>query len=275
MSLFLQGCNTIFEDNSIVTEESGFAIRCILSLSPHPNSNFIQGMAVHNNYAFIFYTYGYCKIIDLTNKKELYQTQLESQSKNNHANNAAFSKIYYEDGDILPLIYISPIYPKNTCYVERFDIEHNSFQLIQTIIFQDNPNTDTRCSFTVDEESNYIYRLSYEGNNKLDVICYMLPDCNQSIKTLTDKDILYNYSFSFDSMPAWQGCCIHKGVLFALWGGTDSKRFLAEIDLKTFECKLNEFTSLFPSEPESIAVWGDMLIISSNFPCGIWNFKYL
>lgn len=274
ISFFLLGCSSILEENENVIESEGpgFDIRSLLSLSPHPNSNFIQGMAVHNNYAFVFYTYGYCKIIDLKNKTNVCQTQLASQANNNHANCAMFSKIYFDEKDKYPLLYISP-YGKQRCFVERFHEDSNSFELVQTIYVETTEYKNDYGEFLIDEDRGILYDITFNGkySDYFVIKSFNIPSYKHTNAYLYDEDLISIKRINLNIRKALQGGTIYQGDIYLMFGDNISQRELNIIRTKDFSIEQYDIADRLYAEPEDIDIYENSIILSTNYPLGLWN----
>lgn len=120
----------------------------LLSHTPgvYSHTKYNQSMAAYNGKLFCFndtsLNDGFCVVIDIATKNVLYfVTTIPSVLENSHVNNACFTDVFYNDGDVYPLILISRgDYPNGTdkgkeMYIFRI-VESGgafSFTLIKTI----------------------------------------------------------------------------------------------------------------------------------------------
>lgn len=256
-----------------ITDRITFDVKKIMDLKSHSKSSYNQSMSVFENKAFVFYTGGYCKIIDLKDKKELREVTLASYAQNNHVNNAMFSKFFYQEGDKYPLLYISP-YAKQTCYVERYHENENTFELIQTIDVSTSLYYNEYGEFVLDEDNGLLYDITFpstNANNSHIKIFHIPPFSNNHI-TLTDNDLLGIKSIELIYNNILQGALYNDGYIYLLFGNQNTRKQLYIVNTQDFTYYTIDYTDFFGrGEPEDISFYKDTVITCSNYPSAMWN----
>ena len=235
-----------------------------------PDSLRGQGMAIFNNYMFRLHLTGICCIYDLSdidNIKYVNSYKLGSYSHVNHANVAQFSnEVIPETG--FPLLYLSPVYPKYPCVVEKVSLDSSS--LVQKIIPTKNGYSMLRDWIIGDD--NYLWGIGSDGNSRtkdytLNYYKLKLPEISEGNITIKTEDAIdyFEDNEDWEDIPStYQGGMVHKGKLYHLFGTKHIKRELRVYDTKTHKriaiIDLNEITK---EEPEDLDVWQDNKIIIS------------
>ena len=252
-----------------------FNINKLLTLGSHTYSQNTQSMTVWNEIGFIFYTTGYCKIIDLNTKKELKEAKLASQAKDNHVNNAAFSTYYYKSTDKYPILYISPYYKdKQVCYIERFVENENRFELIQTITIETSSYNNQFGDFVVDTDKSLLYVLSFSGSGDIwQIKIFHLPRIEEEQITLTDYDLLALKCVNLDFPNTLQGATYYNGSIYMVFGLHNTRKQLYKVNTNDFSYSSFDFIDFFNNiEPEGLAVYNDVCYMCTNFPKALWTF---
>lgn len=277
--VLISSCNNEIIESAISLNESyfiqndRFRYQQLMELTRHKNNRFTQGLAISGNCAFVFFTGGYCKLVDLVELKELKETQLESTSNSNHVNCAMFSNSYYINEDKYPLIYVSP---GRQCYVERYNEENNTFQLIQTIYVRTSLYSDSfDGEFVVDNQNQYLYNIVKSDKDIRTAVLYIrifkLPNVTVPQVTLCDKDLIDIKEIKLHHSNILQDGMIYNDYIFLIFGNQNSRKDLYVINTNDFSYECIEMPKTFSSEPEGIAIYGNHIYMSTNFPRGIWD----
>ena len=179
-----------------------------------------QSMSVFKERAFCFNDGDECRVIDLSEKKQIVSLSLPEKS---HHNNAQFLSTYYDTGDKYPLLLLSRgDYPpnQNDFYIIRVQEENDciSFSTVKTVhncILEARNNG----SWVIDEEHGklYLYCMSLSDwrvkeNNRFCVFSFHLPDLHTSeAVTLDYGDVLEKWEYTY---LIHQGGTYYNGYLF-------------------------------------------------------------
>ena len=260
--------------DSITNQDSiVFDVSKIMNVGAHPNSYYTQSMSVYGDTAFVFYTNGYCRIFDLKNRKLLKETVLASQSTNNHVNSSMFSNVFYDEEDKFPLLYVSP-YGYQTCYVERYHKDENTFELIQTIKVNTSKYNKEYGEFVVDEDKGLLYCITFPSTkaDNSHIKIFNLPDINNKQVTLTDNDLLTIKVVKLDFANILQGAYYHNGYIYMIFGWPETRQQFYRVDTDSFNYCGYDFSGLFNGiEPEGISLYKDSFVICTNYPAAIWK----
>lgn len=236
----------------------------------------MQGGDTYNGYFFQFQDKNaHVFVYDLV-KKELIQTIDLPKDSRYHCNNASFSRVFYEEGDEYPLLYVGNGNSSSFNQVQVYRIRRTDglfdFEKVQEFVLpQATPDNYLYATDAIiDNYGKYMYVASKGITNAVKVarICkYKLPDphVNQMF-ALSEKCIVD--SFSMPHLDHRQGGTIVGNKLFFVagvphWGTTPElvvvdlkkRKLLQRIDLRNYKYNI---------EPEAIFLYKDTLFISSN-----------
>ena len=186
-----------------------------------------QGFATSGNVGFCFYDSGYCKTIDLDEKKIITSFMLPEGVANpkNHCGVACFSDSYFDKNDKYPLLYLSS-YKEYKCYVLR--MTETSAELVQVIQMKDDngkiipiyafmPDGDKlvmKSSKTTKTEVGYPYVWQ----------TIKRPDIEQHDYSLSPKDVISKFKV-ISSDPYNGGFCKNNKIYqLAGYNGYGSKK---------------------------------------------------
>lgn len=238
----------------------------------------VQGADCYGDYLFQFQDKNAAVYIyNLKEKKYLGKVSLKPNN-NNHCNNTSFSRIFYQEGDEFPLIYVSGSGSGtyNQVQVYRITRSGSSFSLeqVQEIILPkaSSANNLYWTGAILDNDNNYMY--IYGNMNGAQIVRFNIPEAHQASVSLNDKDILEQ--FTLDKFTHQQGANIKDGLLYVFdgvpaWGDTN---YLRIIDLKNKKelAKINIMEKGFKVEPEGTFFYKKELYCASN-NSGIYKFK--
>lgn len=242
-----------------------------------------QGMAIHNDIAYLFSDGGRCRIFDLKRSKICGEFSLCSSSPTNHVNNACFGK---EIGlNNIPLIYITECKNKFRCFVE--EILPDTARLIQTISATMGGKLERVLVWVVDKERGLIYTitrtdktLKSEGYSLNTLTEYKLPYISDGENiVLTEKEILGRYVLHFSSIL--QGAKIKNGTLFIVTGlqqsqagRLDAQRAIQVVDLKKKILKKTiDLSYITTNEPEDLDFYKGEAMLYCGQEGGIYEIK--
>lgn len=259
------------------SDSSYFSVSGIMKLNNKPYDNSQQGMAVWDSLAFVFNEGGYCRIIDLHNKRHVASTRLASFDGSNHANTVSFGSFLVPDEGV-PLFYVSRWEPPVTCYVEHYDMQTNRFELMQTINTVHTKYQGWYSNFVIDQDRKRLYTVMMEhvADSILNIRSYNIPDLGENMVTLGKEDVLSEVELNLGVAHIWQGAFIYGRQLLILYGGwNDGERGMLVVDLDEYKTKNHDF-SWFPYEPEAVAFYNHSLIMNTN-GYGVyylWHFEW-
>lgn len=128
-----------------------------------------QSFAAFAGYGFVWYDTGLLKVINMSDYSlKSVVTPVATNYANNHAGNANFGTIYYDEADVFPLLYLSS-YLEYKCYVLRivpivnedgsYSFNSDSIILVQTIyLYQDGVMTTYGHFYPTDDGFMYIHK---------------------------------------------------------------------------------------------------------------------
>ncbi len=216
----------------------------------------IQGFAIHGDLGFMLFHTGVCAVYDLVKRdsEPLDVFKLGSYNRGepdnrytNHANDAMFSSLYFEDGDEFPLLYVTTGNSGDSdsdgyigrCAVERIIRENGKFraECVQEISFLS--SGDYRKGFEapawgwpatlVDSERGELWLFSARirtkiafadraSENNYILTRFELPDQHSGKVVLRPCDIREQFTCEFDVFFT-QGGTIHERELYYTFGG--------------------------------------------------------
>lgn len=225
---------SIFADNTSDVELSndtkGYNAKIFAQIKGISNYNGIgaQGFATFGNVGFCFYDSGYCKTIDLNNKKIISSFVLPEGVANpkNHCGVACFSDTFFNQEDKYPLLYLSS-YKEYTCYVLR--MTEISAELVQVIQMKDDNESVVPIYAFMPDGNKLILKSNYPSreNGVYKYIWKIInrPEISTEINhALYQKDVINTFSvFSSDLYNA--GFCKNNRIYqLAGYGGFGSKK---------------------------------------------------
>ena len=259
-------------DPELVEKGDGVGIKISKYMDQASGGVLVQGADCYGDYLFQFqHANAAVFIYDLKNKEFVSKVELKTKSQN-HCNNASFSRIFYEEGDEFPLLYVSGSQSGTYNQVQVYRIARSSqvFSLehVQEIFFpQSSPDNDLYWTdVMIDQDSNYMYVSSAASDGRGKVTVFELPEVSTDKIVLSDDDIIE--SFTVGNFTHHQGANIKDNVLFVFdgvpaWGDTN---FLRIIDLEKKEdiAKINIMKNGFTAEAEGAFFYNGELYCATN-----------
>jgi hypothetical protein len=161
-----------------------------------------QGMAIFNNYLIDLFHSGKARLYNITNSFAI--TPLTSlfslgsyDANNNHSNCASFGVDYYDEDDVLPVLYVTQYIAGSwKCFVERVDVVGSS-TLVQTISLPSGV-FGYNCDWVIDRQNKKLIVFgntidSSTSSNKHRVLVFNIPDLASSSVTLSVSDAVEDY----------------------------------------------------------------------------------
>lgn len=236
----------------------------------------MQGGDTYNGFFFQFQDKNANVFIYDLERKELIQSVPLPQDSRYHCNNASFSRVFYEEGDEYPLLYVGNGNSSSFNQVIVYRISRTNdlfyFEKVQEFVLpQATPDNYLYATDAIiDNYGKYMYVASKGITNAIKVarICkYKLPDPHFSQKfELSEKCIVD--SFSMPHLDHRQGGTIVGNKLYFVagvphWGTTpelvvidlEKRKSLQRIDLRKFGYNI---------EPEDIFLYKNTFFIASN-----------
>lgn len=203
-----------------------------------------QGMDIYKDYLINCRNQGYIYIYSFDGKEvtPLGDFSLASRDVDNHANVASFGRIFYDDNDPLPLLYVSQAAKKtwngykDVLLVERIAPDFKSSELVQTIYFDDvNNDFGYALQWVLDPNGKYLYGYGNTtkdrdiNGNRHRIAKFRMPTLADSnadgVVILRPDDMLENYTiedYGFKFATIGQGLYVRKHKLYMPVGvGTD------------------------------------------------------
>ncbi len=232
----------------------------------------VQGADCYGDFLFQFqHANAAVFIYDLNKKEFVSKVELKAKSQN-HCNNVSFSRIFYEEGDEFPLLYVSGSQSGTYNQVQVYRIERLSqdfsIEQVQEIIFpQSSPDNNLYWTdVMIDQDSKYMYVSSAASDGGGKVSVFEVPEVSNDQKVLTDDDIIE--SFTVGKFTHHQGANIKDNIMFIFdgvpaWGDTN---FLRIIDLGKKEdvAKINIMKKGFTVEAEGAFFYKGELFCATN-----------
>lgn len=231
-----------------------------------------EGMATYGDTVVIFNSSGYYRMFNIYGNSRLgykfhsiSNGELASFRKDNHANNAFFSDEFYEEGDALPLIYVSSWQRPQRCFVERWN--GKGFEHVHTITYSPSVNPRYYSNFAFDRDRRLLYNINYRSVHKSDelhVASFAMPSFRSDSVVLDETQAADTFTLKFPMPQTWQGVYIHEDEMFILYGGGTGVRGFYKVDLSTHDFVNYDFTPHFDVEPEALAYFNHSLIMNTN-----------
>lgn len=244
----------------------------------HYKNKSAQGMAIYEDYAYLFNDGGLCRMLNLQSGKIEREFMLECSAKDTHVNSACFSRQYVSDSSI-PALYITEFYGKRRCFVEV--INSGKSKLVQTIEFknQEGRNPFVR-EWIVDNKKQMLYAVIREANREdLNVIKkFALPPLGNSKEVLlTEKDVIDEFSVSFAN--GIQGGKIRGRYMYISTGfspmhgyGEYFDRAIKVVDLKKKKLVRSiDLSKVTVNEPEDIDFYKGKCLLYAEGTGGIYR----
>ena len=235
----------------------------------------LQGGDVYNDFYFQFQDKNAnLYVYDVKEKSLAYAISMEAESIN-HCNNASFSRIFYEEGDEYPLIYVSNSNTPSYNHVQVYRITSIKGSLgvekVQEIVLPEANETNNLFATDVimDNYNGYMYVAS-KGIVIEDeigrLIKFRIPDPHNKVVCLTEADILDSFKMPF--FRCRQGATIVGNKMFFVAGvphwGFNPEFLIIDLEKKVpiYIANLKDFG--YNKEPESVFLYKGNIFISSN-----------
>lgn len=248
-----------------------------------PNHNlYEQGIAIYNNYGFLLYDKGFCRILDLKTHQIINEFELGCYGAKNHANCASFGREKIK-GNSIPLLYVSQCRsPKFLCFVEN--VTEEGATLVQTIRSGCEGEDSIAHNWVINAKNNSIYTISTSnirdsiGNKKHHIVRFRLPRLSEGREVvLNEGDIKEKYDVYFPNLL--QGAIIKGKYLYLPTGRNqsqnkmkDAERLLIVVNLKSHKIERKiDLTSITNNEPEDCDFYRGKLLLYCGQSGGLYE----
>lgn len=231
---------------------------------------YLQGADCYGDYLFQFVDHNASVMIhDLKEKEHVGKVVLSSKSQN-HCNNVSFSRVFYDEKDEFPLLYVSGSRDKNHNQVQVYRIkkEASTFHVeqIQEIVL---PKATSQnglywTGVVMDNSNNYMY--IYANSDCAQIVKLQIPDVSQYDVILSEEDIISQ--FSLEKFTHQQGATIFLNKMYVLdgvpaWGDTNYLRII-DLEKQKNIAKINVTDMGLKAEPEGTFVYKNELFCAAN-----------
>lgn len=175
-----------------------------------------QGMDIYGDYMVIFRDDSHS--LQFVNMTTWTIDYLVSTPLNQHGNDITFSKVFYDQSDAFPLLFVEG---KGL----RIDIQNLTSELIETISARPSGDTWVTYGSAFNDDMTRYYCMGYNTNNYLDSSGFIFLetwDISQSLTNPTRLSILTREWF-----PCIQGVAYHDGLLWIASGMNDPVKVYA------------------------------------------------
>ena len=244
-------------------------------------SKSVQDADTYGKFLFQFqHSNSRVSIFDLEKKKFIDEVTLPAVP-DNHCNTVSFSRIFYHNTDDFPLLYVSGSTSGTYNHVQVYRVQHNAMNFIITKIQEiilptaSSKNNLYWTGAVIDNTNNFMY--VYANNYGAQIAKFKIPDFRYSEVTLTDEDILDQ--FSLPGFTHQQGACIRNDKMFVMDGvpACGDTNYLRIIDLKEKKDfkKINISELGYGSiEFESISKYRNSFIVTANSNRKVYILKF-
>lgn len=264
--------------DTVIINKEYVSIQEITKYMNQSSSGSVQGADCYGDYLFQFQDKNAAVYVyNLKEKKYLGKVTL-TPNNNNHCNNASFSRIFYQEGDEFPLIYVSGSGSGTYNQVQVYRITRNNSNFIieqvqEIVLPKARPENNLYWTGVIlDNESKCMY--IYGNSNGAQIAKLRIPDITHFSTTLSDNDILEQ--FTLNKFTHQQGANIKDGLLYVFdgvptWGDTNYLR-ITDLSGKKDIVKINIMEKGFKVEPEGTFFYNGELFCATN-NSGIYKFK--
>lgn len=284
-----------YSGEKIGLSDNGYASRFLGRLQGRKEKGYAyQGMDIYGNRLVSLQNQGFATVYDFDGKRFRRLSSFDLASKNalNHANVASFGIEKAQEGDPMPVLYVSQCNKKtlngmkDVAYVERIAPDLGSSELVQTINFRDDGHLfGYALQWVVDMDGGFLYGYGNTINNsdpanRHRIIKFRLPKLSEgSYVELTDKDILETYLIEdYDNRglnPVGQGLLVKNGMLIMPVGlgkaGEPSRVLVWDLVGRRMRNVL-DVSETTKTELEDAAVYDGALILQSQG--GLWRLDF-
>ena len=240
-----------------------------------------QSFAAFAGYGFVWYDTGLLKVIKMSDYS-LVSTVIPAATNYdiNHAGNANFGTIYYDETDIFPLLYLSS-YLEYKCYVLRivpivnedgsYSFNSDSIILVQTIyLYQDGVMTTYGHYYPTDDGFMYIHKWV---NGVSTYLKFAMPTLADSVDGVVNLDYANKLDEFIINTPdkgiAGQVC--RNGMIYALcyWKTSHTPKYDEVIVIDALSHSISAripltLTGLATAEFEGIEIYDGKICIGYN-----------
>lgn len=236
----------------------------------------MQGGDAYNGYFFQFQDKNANVFIFDLEQKQLIQTISLPPVNKNHCNNASFSRVYYDNNDEFPLLYVSNgnISSYNHVQVYRITRTDSLFNIdkVQEFILPDatKDNYLYATDVVIDNYNNSMFVTSKGETNLIETgrVCkYNIPDPHKEVVFALRESCIID-SFYMPRLKHHQGAMIVGHKIYIAAGvpgwGTPPELVVVDLEQKRIAQRIDLREYGYNIEPEAIFLHKDTIYISSN-----------
>ena len=207
-----------------------------------------QGIAIHNNYAFQFFTDNYIRVFDLNVNKLLYSIKADDVG---HGNQMQFYGNETDTG--FPLLYVSDG-EENFCYVLKISL--NSYEIVKTYKFDEQYGYLPQVSIQNDKLYTCCVSTNnaYDTNSKFIITAYDLTQETEDSGYIT---ITNTNTFEIPYQGVLQGTLVINGNMYIscnTWSETNMYITIVNLEDKKIIRKIKA-SKLYNSELEGLCAY--------------------
>ena len=261
-------------DNSASIKKDTIYISYEKYMSLSPSTNSVQGAACFDKYLFQGYgSNSRFEVYNLEAKVHLGKINISDPKPNSriHANTLCFGNQRVSPDDFFPVLYVSSGYTTGidgfACsyvYVYRIikdDRENFSANLVQTITLKG----FVAWTEGIPDNDNNLLWIKYQPNETYSYASFKMPKVEDGNVTLTESDIINNFSFVQPFKSSNQGHIYHDNKILLVSGTYPHIEKLAFIMINILTGKQELIVDLneigLSDEPESIFFYKENLMI--------------
>jgi hypothetical protein len=241
-----------------------------------------QGLAIHEDFAFLCNNGGYCRIYSLKTSQKIAEFAFASAAESNHANCASFGVEFPADNKKFPALYVSECWEPFRCFVESID--ERGARLVQTVQLKTGGPDERVFDWVVGREEKCLYALALKKGTKdspqsIIITKLPLPPLGQTGVVFKKSDILDQFSVTFPNLT--QGATVRGGFLYMPVGLHEAankgvkewrSREIIVINLKTKKIERRiDLNASVPEEPEDADFHGDTLLLYCGQKGGLYK----
>lgn len=267
--------DTIIKTDTIITIDTLVFKPLDVSLymeQHHIGSGSLQAADCYNDYLFQFQNLNDSVFIYELNSKKYLGSVALPRNYSNHCNNVSFSRIFLNEDDLFPLLYVSGSGKGTYNNVQVYHIIKDSIfftiSKIQEIVLP-TANTENNLYWTnvaIDNENGFMYVYA-NGDNKGQIAKFNIPNASVNQIKLKNEDILEQFTVSIFEHA--QGGFIKDNILHVItgvphWGDRTTLRMIdlkRKNDLYTYNISELGFPTI---EFESLSSYKDGMVSAAN-----------
>ncbi len=267
--------DTIIKTDTIITIDTLVFKPLDVSLymeQHHIGSGSLQAADCYNDYLFQFQNLNDSVFIYELNSKRYLGSVALPRNYSNHCNNVSFSRIFLNENDLFPLLYVSGSGKGTYNNVQVYHIIKDSIfftiSKIQEIVLP-TANTENNLYWTnvaIDNENGFMYVYA-NGDNKGQIAKFNIPNASVNQIKLKNEDILELFTVSIFEHA--QGGFIKDNILHVItgvphWGDRTTLRMIdlkRKNDLYTYNISELGFPTI---EFESLSSYKDGMVSAAN-----------